>query len=193
MDPRDEKSKLRHAIRERLAAYPERQRHAESRTLCREIIKILPKGNAFSVAAYFPLKDEADVRPLLEELLARGAKLYLPRFDHKNFSFRLVRDLQSLLPGALRIPEPSETAPLLDPSALEYALIPARAFSPDGHRLGRGNGGYDKWISEQRKRHPRTKMYGIALECQLFAGIPVEPHDEKVDGIITARGLLTQN
>ena len=31
-------------------------------------------------------------------------------------------------------------------------LIPGRAFDAKGNRLGRGNGGYDKWIAEQRER-----------------------------------------
>ena len=190
MHPKEEKSQLRLRIKERLEAYPERQRHAERRTVCKEILKILPKDTALTIAAYFPLKDEVDLRPLLEELLKRGVDIYLPCFEHKHFLFRLMRNAESLSPGEFRIPEPSKEAPILDPTTLDIALIPGRAFTKEGYRLGRGNGGYDLWITEQRKKNPKTKIYGIALECQILTTIPVEPHDEKVDGVITARGLV---
>lgn len=189
MHIRDEKAKLRQAIKERLEKYPEEKRHAEGRTICREILKILPKDPGFSLAAYYPLKDEADLRPLLEELLQRGVKVYLPCFEHTHFVFRLARDLESLLPGEFRIPEPLKNAPLLEPETLDYALVPARAFNIKGQRLGRGNGGYDIWIRDQRRKNPLTKIFGVALECQILPEIPMEPHDETVDGIITARGL----
>ena len=189
MDPRAEKAKLRMAIKERLQKYPEHARHAESRTISREILKVLPMDAAFSLAAYYPLKDEVDLRPLLEELTERGVHIYLPCFEHKHFVFRLARDMESLLPGDFRIPEPLKNAPLLDPGTLDYALIPARAYTLRGERLGRGNGGYDIWIRDQRKKNQRTKIFGVALECQILPAIPMEAHDETVDGIVTARGL----
>ena len=30
---------------------------------------------------------------------------------------------------------------------------------------------------------------GIALECQIVDTVPMEAHDEKVDALVTARGL----
>src|SRR3989344_2527644 len=190
MHPREEKSQVRLSIKQRLEAYPERQRHAESSTVCREIHKIIPNDPALSIAAYYPLKDEVDLRPLFEELLKRGVKIYLPCFEDKHFFFRLMDSTENLRPGEFKIPEPTKDAPILDPATSDIALIPGRAFTHEGYRLGRGNGGYDLWITEQRKKNPKTKIYGVALECQILTEIPMEPHDEKVDGVITARGLI---
>ncbi len=157
--------------------------------LGREILKLLP-ANPSTIVAYFPLKDEANLQPLLEELLARGWTLFLPRFERGTMVFRQAKTLADLTPGEFKIPEPPIDAPMLEPSALAYALIPARAYTLKGLRLGRGNGGYDIWIRKQRAANPHTKIWGVCLECQLVNDIPMEAHDERVDAVLTARGLM---
>ena len=189
MHPKDAKALLRQSIRERLAGQTEPQRHAESRSLCKRILESLPPG-PLTICAYFPLKDEADLRPLLEELLMRGDKLFLPRFEN-GIVFRRLETREELRPGQWKIPEPPPDAELLDPAMLDIALIPARAYDRTGHRLGRGNGGYDLWITQQRAKNPRTRFWGVALECQLVDAVPMEPHDATVDALVTARGIVT--
>ena len=189
MHPRDAKERLRRSIKERLARLGDVERKAESRTLCKIALAALPPA-PLAVCGYFPLKDEADIRPLLLTLLDRGDALYLPKYIGKGFDFFRVRDLENLPAGEFGIPEPPEGAEKLDPSTLDVALVPARAFDREGRRMGRGNGGYDKWIRAQRKAKPDVRIWGIALECQLVNDIPMEAHDETVDAVVTARGVL---
>lgn len=188
MDPREAKSQLRQAITARLARMSAGDRSAESRSLCRRVIEELPEGS-LTICAYYPLADEADIRPLLRDLLTHGHSLYLPRKEGPHFVFRKVTSLDVLEPDDHRIPAPAQDSPLLEPQDLDIALIPGRAFSKKGHRLGRGNGGYDIWIRTQRKEKPSTHFWGIALECQVTQDVPMEAHDETVDAIVTARGL----
>lgn len=188
MDPREEKSLLRNAIKERLARMSAKDRSAESRSLCRRILESLPKG-LIGIAAYYPLTDEADIRPLLKELPTRGHSLHLPRKEGPHFVFRRMESVEALAPDDFGIPAPPATAPLLEPRELAIALVPGRAFDSSGHRLGRGNGGYDIWIRQQRKENPATRFWGVALECQIVQELPMEAHDETVDAIVTARGL----
>ena len=189
MDIPQKKSQLREAIRGRLRSFSEKERQAESRTLCRTLEKHL-QGGSLTVAAYVPLRDEADITPLLLKLLEDGHALFLPRVEAGKMIFRQVRSLERLPVGAFNIPEPPPDAPLLDPLCLTHALIPGRAFDRKGNRLGRGNGGYDHWIAAERKAHPSTQFFGVCLECQLVQEVPVEAHDERVDAVVTARGML---
>lgn len=189
MHPSDEKATLRQAIKERMLRLSDEDRLRESRTLCKEILKVLPKDSPLTIGAYFPLKDEADLRPLLDELLARGDALYLPLVENMKMTFRKVENLADLHVGSFGILEPAMTAPLLDPKDLQVCLVPGRAFDRLGNRLGRGNGGYDLWMIEQRKANPKTLFLGIALECQVVHSIPMEPHDQRVDALVTARGM----
>jgi 5-formyltetrahydrofolate cyclo-ligase len=189
MHPRDEKEHLRAAIRERIARIPEHLRHAEGRSLCKALSRLLP-AEPSGIAAFFPIKDEPDMRPLLSEIIARGHRLYLPRFENKTLAFRRAMDLSLLSPGAFKIPEPPRDAELLDPADLAIVFLPGRAFTKAGLRMGRGNGGYDIWVRKQRAANPATKFYGVALECQIVNDLPMEEHDQTMDGVVTARGML---
>lgn len=184
----EKKSELRAAISARLSRMSDKDRATESRTLCKRILESLPKEPT-GICAYYPLKDEADLRPLLRDILAHGHTLYLPRKEGAHFVFGKVTTLDALPPDDFGIPAPSDDSPLLEPSDLTIALIPGRAFDKKGNRLGRGNGGYDIWIRKQRMENPKTQFWGIALECQVVQDIPMEAHDEHVDAIVTARGV----
>ena len=190
MHIRDEKSHLRASIKDRLDRYPERKMRAESRTICRRILESLPEGK-ISIAGYVPLKHEADIRPLLQQLLDERCHVFLPRFANNILTFAEVVNLRDLPTGTLNIPEPPPNATELDPKTLDIVLVPGRAFDESGNRLGRGNGGYDIWIEKVRQINPTVRCIGVALECQMVDKIPSEPHDQKMDAIATARGVLT--
>jgi 5-formyltetrahydrofolate cyclo-ligase len=136
------------------------------------------------------MKSEADIHLLLEELLLRGDTVFLPCFENSTLIFRQVLDFDHLRKGALGVLEPTQDEPVLTSGEGDIVLVPGRAFDRTGNRMGRGNGGYDKWIRKQRKMNPETLFVGIALECQLVGSVPTEPHDEPIDAIATARGLV---
>ena len=188
MHSKDAKSILRQRIKERLSRQTDTERHAESRSICRRILESLPPA-PITICAYYPLKDEADTRPIMEALLKRGDAVFLPRFEGK-LVFRRLQKMDDLAPGEWKIPEPPDDAEELDPALLDIALIPARAYTKNGERLGRGNGGYDLWIASQRKANAKSQFWGIALESQIVDSVPMEAHDAKVDAIVTARGMM---
>ncbi len=189
MDIRKDKDLLRQRIKERMEKLSAQDLAAESRSLSRRLGELLP-SHVRVLCAYYPLHTEADLRSLMLALLNRGDELYLPRFAEKKLTFHRAMDLDHLVLGELKIKEPSRQEQPLDPLRLDLALIPGRAFDVTGHRLGRGNGGYDVWIRAQRAHNPKTLFWGVALECQIAREVPHEPHDEKMDAIITSRGIL---
>jgi 5-formyltetrahydrofolate cyclo-ligase len=188
MDLRAEKTRLQQSIRERLERLSKAEREAESRSICRRLIENLP-DDVRTACAFVPIRDEVDIRPVLHELRKRGISIFLPCFE-KALAFREARDFGELTPGAFRIPEPPPEADLLDPKALDLAIVPGRAFDATHNRLGRGNGGYDRWIRAQRAANLRTRFWGVCFECQVVNAVPMEPHDERVDAVITPRGML---
>ena len=183
------KSQLRDAIKKRIAQMSEKDRAAESRSICRRILETLPDAPVM-ICAYNPITYEVDIRPLLEELLAKKYQLYLPRYEGGKNVFRKLEDLKDLTKGSFDILEPPRDAELLPGEGETIALVPSRAFDRMGGRLGRGNGGYDHWIAAQRSQNPQTQFWGICFDCQLVQEVPMEEHDERVDGVITGRGLF---
>lgn len=188
MHPIEEKNRLREYIKERLSLYPAHKRASESLSLSRRILEALPDPPV-TICGYVPLKDEADIRMALSEIIKRGDHLYLPRFQNAILTFGRVTDLSVLIPGALNIPEPPLSADVPDPMTIQVVLMPGRAFDRSGNRIGRGNGGYDVWTLKQRNLNAKTKFWGVVLECQIVEKIPTEAHDQKIDALITARGI----
>ena len=184
----EQKQQLRDAIVERIEHTPKEQRDAEGKSISRRLLEEIPTGS--TVLAYWALKTEPSVRLCIETLLKRGDPVYLPCFTDLRTTCRQLQRIEDLQPGPIKIYEPPNDAPILDSATLDIALIPGRAFDHSMHRLGRGAGGFDRWIAKQRTANPGTRFLGVCFESQLLREIPHEDHDKNMDGVVTARGLI---
>ncbi|MDD4319390.1 MAG: 5-formyltetrahydrofolate cyclo-ligase [Candidatus Peribacteraceae bacterium] len=180
----DEKETLRRSMVQAIAAMTDEEKNRQGTMLCRRLETLLPRA-PIAIGAFAPLPDEPDIRPLLRTCLDEKHLLYLPRYDGGGITFHAVENLDELQAGAFGIPEPSASAPSPDPSTLSLVLVPGRAFDGNGNRLGRGKGGYDRWIARQRTANPRTSFWGIIFSCQIRDSVPAETHDQKMDAVIT--------
>ncbi len=183
-----EKSSLRASIAVRIDRLSAKDREAESRSIVRRLREHLPQDLSV-LCAFVPMPTEPDILPLLEAYLPQGTALYLPRTEGRAFAFRRITDLEDLEKGPFGVREPKTETEELDLASVQIALIPGVAFDPAGNRLGRGNGGYDKWLERLRAANPAARAWGIAFDCQMVHIIPTQPHDARVDAIVTPRGL----
>lgn len=180
------KSGLRLAIRDRLGKLSARDREVESQIVVRELKKLLPSSPS-TIAAYSAYSDEPDLTILITELLREKNVICLPKIEQNHLVMHRIRSVNEVHRHPVtNVPEPIDAFPI-DESTIAIVIIPGRAFTTDGHRLGRGNGGYDHWIALQRKRNPATKYIGVCFECQIIQELPMETHDEKMDLVVTAR------
>lgn len=189
MHIRDEKQLLRTRIGERAKRQLSHERDAESRSLSRRVLENLPEG-ILTICAYWPMPSEADIAPLIKTLLEKGHHVFIPRFTKTAFEFREITTLEDLFPGKFGLLEPLPSQPALDLASVDVVLLPAVGFDRTGNRLGRGNGGYDRWMEDLRKKNPQAKVWGVALEHQLTDTVPTEPHDQPVDALVTAREFV---
>ena len=91
----EEKKALRSRCRAQTKAYP-----VESLAICQRILQLPVYQNAESVLAFYPMKTEPDIRPVLEACLQEGKQLYLPQTDEAlQIHPRRVRDLHQLRRG----------------------------------------------------------------------------------------------
>ena len=188
VDIKYEKSQLRGIIKELISVMSNEDRVLESKLLYDRLKKILP-SDPVTICAYMPMEDEIDIKTLLKNLLENKYSIYLPKYEDRNIKFYKVEDLSDLVPGSFDIPEPASGASELCKNDVSYVLIPGRAFDRLGNRLGRGHGGYDKWIRNHRAKNQNTTFLGVCYGCQIVQKVPVEAHDEPVDSIVSARGL----
>ncbi len=190
MDLHSQKEQLRASIKARLARMSPEDRARESRSLCKRLIAALPAAPG-TLCVFYPMTgSEADIREIFVTLLERGWKLFFPRFEGESFRFRQAHTLAALVPGRWGLMEPNEEETLLDIHDVTIALLPGLGFDATGNRIGRGNGGYDRWLKKLRTENPAAKVWGIALDCQMVHEVPREAHDELVDIVITPRGII---
>ena len=70
----------------------------------------------------------------------------------------------------------------LDPLVLDLVVVPGLAFTPDGRRLGQGGGHYDRFLA---RLPDRCVTVGAAFAEQIVDDLPTEPHDVRVDLVVT--------
>lgn len=135
------------------------------------------------VSAYWPMRSEADPRPVLEALHAQGVPLCLPAIVDGAMIFRSWTPWEPIVPGGFGtlVPEPQQ--PQARPSIL---LVPLAAFDRRGYRIGYGKGYYDRALTELGA----VTAIGLAYGAQEIATVPDEPHDRKLDWIVTERETI---
>jgi 5-formyltetrahydrofolate cyclo-ligase len=170
-----------------LAMDPTDRRVQETELVCR--LETLPGfDGAASVMLYasaFP--EEIDTRPMLHRALELGKRLILPTVDRPSRSLKLfeVANLDhDLILGHKGIPEPRPDCPAIESATVDWVLVPGLAFDTSAQRLGRGAGHYDRLLPLLRSDAPR---WALILDVQWFEGLPVEPHDQPLDGVADFR------
>lgn len=79
-----------------------------------------------------------------------------------------------------------EDVPAPDPDSLDVVIVPGVAFTTGGERLGQGGGWYDRFL----ERLPPTSLtIGVGFEVQICDELPVEPHDVRLDVVVTEDGV----
>jgi 5-formyltetrahydrofolate cyclo-ligase len=182
------KAALRQQIRAALDKISPAVRLAESLDLCRRLEPQLQ--SAHTILFYAPLPDELDVWLLLEKLLPTKKTCALPAFDGatQTYSARRVTNLETdIFTGKFGVSEPLSGCVEISLNQFDLVLVPGMAFDLSGHRLGRGQGYYDRIL-------PAASgiKCGVAYDFQLLEKIPAEAHDARVDFIVTpAREVKT--
>ena len=78
--------------------------------------------------------------------------------------------------------------PFTDYAQIDVCLVPGVAFDAAGHRLGRGRGYYDRFLSKlySPSHFPALSplKIGVCFPFQRVAEVPSEPHDILMDEVI---------
>jgi len=152
--------------------------------------------NAQSILMYVSFRSEVDTKKYLNDILKLNKKLILPLVDTRRKVLKLyeVKNTNELQPGYMGILEPGilryRRCSLKD---IDLVIIPGTGFDPMGNRLGYGGGYYDKLLSMESRELADVKhitTVALAFEEQIGDKIPSEPHDIKVDMIVTDERLV---
>ena len=157
------------------------------------------------ILAYYSLPDEVNTHQLIDDLVAEGKTVLLPKvIDNETMVLRRYTGEASLSEGAFHIMEPIGE-PFTAYEQIDIALIPGVAFDAYGHRLGRGKGYYDRFLrtmvrtmgartmgtvpsvsseADYRGTVPSVRTVGVCFDFQKVSEVPVDAYDIPVDEVI---------
>lgn len=169
------------ALRQHIRAL-KKQYLTEEQTPCEVPLTDLTKGQVpyEIIMLYSALPDEVPTQTLMDELVALGKTVLLPRVINKtDMELRSYTGRKDLQEGAYGIMEPTGEL-FTDYDKIDVAIIPGMAFDAEGHRLGRGKGFYDRFLA----RVPHLYKIGLCYSWQLVEHVPSDEHDIRMDQII---------
>ncbi|MBO5715369.1 MAG: 5-formyltetrahydrofolate cyclo-ligase [Clostridia bacterium] len=142
---------------------------------------------ADTILLYFPIKNEISPLPVFDIAQKMGKKIALPVCDTDNntLSFHIINSISEAKPSHFGICEPPITneEPILTEHTL--VIVPALAFSRGGHRLGYGNGFYDKFLVNFK-----GISAGFSYSELVFDDLPHENHDVSLRMLINESEVL---
>ena len=177
-----DKKELRRYIREQKRHFAPQQLGEMSLGIMSSLLSHSQIQMADSVLMYHSLPDEVDTHSALDQLLAIGKKVLLPKVvSDTEMTIHEYTGKDSL--------QPSEPYGILEPTTPELSIIncqlsivvvPGMAFDRQGHRLGRGKGYYDRFLSQI----PNIYKIGVCFPFQLVESVISEETDILMDEVI---------
>ena len=183
------KAEIRAAALARRDALDPALRRAYSRVVIDRILALNEWRSAQSVLAYCSFGSELQTEPFLRAILDSGKRLLLPRVNRneKTLDIYAVEHIETdLVAGEWGIREPhSRSCIPHGGAAIDFALVPGVAFDRRGGRIGYGRGYYDRLLASCIPAH----AVAGAFEAQMVDLVPMEPHDMRVDLLVTEAGI----
>jgi 5-formyltetrahydrofolate cyclo-ligase len=140
------------------------------------------------VSAFWPIRSELDLRPLIHGLHERDCVVVLPIVVARRtaLKFRAWTPRLALEKDGFGVLVPPGYAPELEP---DWLLVPLLAFDTDGYRLGYGGGFYDISLTALRARKTVFAI-GTAYDGQQVERVPRNADDARLDAILTEKRAL---
>jgi 5,10-methenyltetrahydrofolate synthetase len=163
-----------------LAARQSPDRAARERSVQQRVADWLARADVRSLGFYFPIRGEPDLRDVVSAWLGTDPRRVaaLPVVVGNSLEFRAWTSEAPLQAGEFGIPVPAHGR-AVQPDCL---LVPCVGFDDARHRLGYGGGYYDRTLSSLV---PWPLVVGIAYEATRVATIDPQPHDMRLDAVIT--------
>lgn len=187
----NKRNTLRNEVLAQRDALTTEQRHMKSLAVLEKIWQVEEFRKAATIFIYVNFRSEVETLPLISQCLAGKKRVAVPLTDKKNN--RLVpygiRDPgRQLKPGYCGIPEPvpAHSEPI-DPGLIDAIILPGSVFDAAGGRLGYGGGYYDRFLESAA---PAAFRIGLAFEMQIVAAVPLLPHDQKLQTLVTENRII---
>ena len=180
-------AELRNKALQARRALDDDERAILSLRICRTLLRSSMFYSARRIACYLSTPDEVDTSMIFDRAWDTGKQIFAPVInigDDMNF-VRISRNTR-LERNHFDIWEPVSDD-VISPRELDLVIAPLAAFDQDLNRIGMGGGYYDRcfYFLNHGRSWRRTKMAGLAFECQKTPKIPANPWDIRLYKVFT--------
>lgn len=184
------KKSIRAELISRRDSIPQDQKEKKDAAILNNLFHLEEFIDAKSVLMHVSFRTEVDTFRQLDGILNLGKKLILPLVDSKQKTLTLyeIENIGELVPGYMGILEPNVSEDRkVKINDIDIVVIPGTGFDITGNRLGYGGGYYDRLLSSADKTIPKI---ALAFEEQILDLVPSEPHDMKMDIIVSDERVI---
>lgn len=139
------------------------------------------------MAGYLADDGEVDPSGALAAWAEHGTRIALPGVVGDELQFRWWQPGDALRDGRFGIREPAAGG-VAEAGDLELVLVPLVAFGPQGSRLGRGKGYYDRAFAGHVPGAAPV-LIGLAHSFQYVGELRPQPWDVALDVVVTPEGI----
>lgn len=186
-----DKSELRQYLLKRRDEIPVEVRRIKDKSIHERISSLEQFKNAAVIFFFASFRSEVNTFPLMKKAIDDGKRAVVPKVDRNNRCLVLfeIKEIEELVSGYMGIPEPltAANARMVEPNSVDAIIIPGAGFDLRGNRIGYSGGYYDRLLAALSQKPP---VIAPAYEEQILEEIPAEPHDIKVDIIVTDRRTI---
>ncbi|MEX0685902.1 MAG: 5-formyltetrahydrofolate cyclo-ligase [Balneolales bacterium] len=178
-------------LREKLLHKRNQLEEYEIQAISNQIYKNITELGVFQRASmvhcYLSLPKEVSTGLIINDLLEESKNVVVPRvIKGSNKMEHILLSTQEQLarnPWGILEPLGGNQIPI---KLLDMVIVPMVGGDREGNRLGYGKGFYDQFLAE-------VECYKIGLvpEICLVDRLPIEPHDVKLDMIVTEHSVIT--
>ena len=136
-----------------------------------------------ALAGYMPMRTEIDPLPAMA---AHQGPVGVPVIlaNATPLKFREWSPGARMVEGAFKALIPVDGA-WIEP---EVVIVPMLAYDARGYRLGYGGGFYDRTLEGLRSRG-KVLAVGFAFAAQEMAEVPIDATDQRLDAMVTEKGV----
>lgn len=180
------KQALRKQLRTVRGALPKSACEARSAKALERLLDLEQLRSASVVLAFASIGNEVSTGEFIEACLEEGKRVGLPRVVGDDLVLHEIASDTELVPGEFSVPEPPVNSRILADDEIDFALVPALAVDPRGHRIGYGGGYYDRLLP----RLGGATTCAVVYDFQLIAEVPNLAFDSTVELIVTDDRVL---
>ena len=184
----EEKILLRKKMRARRKSLTEIERETFSNEIIKKFLAQEIYKTSEVIMAYVSMAEEVQLQKLFTEVFGSKKILAVPLIVGKGEMQAVeVPNFDALEVGEFGIlTVRADSRKIIAPEKINCVIVPGAAFDLNFNRLGLGGGYYDKFLPHA----VNAKKIALAYDFQIVDAVPTQPHDFKVDMIISEKRIF---